>query len=149
MFGRTTPALFVAVATVFSLLSASAGSGEPYVAADEAYRQSRAGDVLIVDVRSPIEWRQTGVPEGATTVTIHQPDGEAGFIAAMLDAVGGDRSQDIAVICAAGVRSHRAQQWLQSNGFGNVSDISEGMLGRESAPGWLERGLPVESCAEC
>lgn len=119
------------------------------IAADEALRQSQAGELLIVDVRSPREWRQTGLPKGAAAVTIHDPNGPEGFLAAMLAATGGDRARPIALICASGVRSNRAHRFLEAKGFTAVVDVSEGMMGRRDAPGWLKRGLPTEPCQTC
>jgi rhodanese-related sulfurtransferase len=124
-------------------------AGQSVISADEARRLTEGGSLTLIDVRSPTEWRQTGVPEGALAITIHDARGEAGFVEAVLAAVGGDRDRPIAVICASGVRSHRAQQWLADNGFRNVADVREGMLGRGDDPGWLDRGLPVEPCATC
>jgi rhodanese-related sulfurtransferase len=100
--------------------------------------------VIIIDVRSPREWRQTGVPSGARTVTIHNRNGIKAFIAQMAKAVGGDKSKPIALICAAGARSARALKILTAAGFTKIQNVSEGMLGRPDAgPGWLKRGLPV------
>ena len=119
------------------------------ISADAAHRQSQAGELLIVDVRSPREWRQTGLPKGAAAVTIHDPNGPEGFLAAMLAATGGDKAKPIAPICASGVRSNRAHRFLEAKGFSAVLDVSEGMLGRREAPGWLKRGLPTKPCKNC
>ena len=131
------------------LPSASGLAGEPRLSAPDAWRLTEAQAITLIDVRSPTEWRQTGVPAGALTVTIHDPRGEDGFVEAILASVDGERDRPIAVICASGVRSHRAQQWLAKAGFSNVSDVSEGMLGRGSDPGWIERALPTETCQTC
>ena len=106
--------------------------------------------MTIIDVRSPREWRQTGIPKGAMTVTIHNPNGTKAFIQAVEKAVGGDRSRPVALICAAGVRSARAVRILSAAGFKNLQNISEGMMGHPKAgPGWLNRGLPTNPCPEC
>ncbi|CAN0475313.1 unnamed protein product, partial [Laminaria digitata] len=85
----------------------------------------KAGAVTIVDVRSPREWRQTGVAAGARTVTIHNRKGIKAFIAEMEDAVGGDKSTPLALICATGVRSARAAKILTAAGFTNLQNVSE------------------------
>ena len=130
-------------------LTATAAHAGGIIAADEALRRSQAGELLIVDVRSPREWRQTGLPKGAAAVTIHDPNGPEGFLAAMLSAAGGDKAKPIALICASGVRSNRAHRFLEAKGFSAVLDVSEGMLGRRDKPGWLKRGLPTEPCKSC
>ena len=113
-------------------------------AAPAAAKAAAAGDTTIVDMRSPREWRQTGVARGPATVTNHNPDGIKAFVREMTKAVGGDKTRPIALICAAGVRSARAARILAANGFKNIQNVSEGMLGRPDAgPGWLKRDLPV------
>lgn len=131
------------------LAAASAGAAEPYLSAPEALAAARDGALTIIDVRSPGEWRDTGIPAGARTVTIHNPQGSEAFVLEVLEAVGGDSSRPIALICAAGGRSNRAQDLLRGHGFSSVADIGEGMKGSGHGPGWLERGLPVEPCGTC
>ncbi len=127
---------------------ALAGSSD-VIGADEALGRAETGEVLLIDVRSPQEWRQTGVPKGARQVTIHDPKGLAGFISAVKVEVGGDLDLPIAVICAQGNRSTFAQKALTEAGFTNVLNIREGMLGSPSGPGWLSRRLPVDDCTRC
>ena len=86
---------------------------------DEARTLAAQGELTIIDIRLPVEWERTGVPEGALA---------------------------IALICARGHRSAFARQWLLQSGFTNVCDISEGMIGGEHGPGWLARDLPTEPC---
>jgi len=133
---------------LLGLLSVPAVAGGK-VDANEAYHRAQAGDLLIVDVRSPREWQETGLPAGAAAVTIHNPDGAQGFLREMLAAVEGDRSRPVALICARGSRSDRARRFLEAEGFTNVQDVSEGMLGRGDQPGWLARGLPTQPCGTC
>jgi rhodanese-related sulfurtransferase len=106
--------------------------------------------MTLIDVRSPQEWRETGVPEGAWTVTIHGPQGMAGFVADATKVVGGKKDQPIALICARGWRSWRAGNALRDAGFTNIINVREGMLGNPlDGPGWLDRKLPVEHCKNC
>ena len=135
-------------ALLFGLGPALAGSGD-VVSADEALVRAETGEVLLIDVRSPQEWGQTGVPKGAHQVTIHDPRGLAGFISAIKVEVGGDLDMPIAVICARGNRSTLAQKVLTEAGFTNVLNVREGMLGSPSGPGWLSRRLPVDDCTRC
>lgn len=136
--------LLIASATVVFWSGTGADAAGNIVTAPAARTAAMAGDVVIVDVRSPREWRQTGVATGAKTVTIHNRNGTKGFVAEMMKAVGGDKSRPLALICAAGVRSARALKILTAAGFTQIQNVSEGMLGRPDAgPGWLKRGLPV------
>ena len=119
------------------------------IAPEEANMRAEAGELVLIDVRSPQEWRQTGVPKGARRVTIHDPGGLKGFVDAMAAAVGGDLKKPIAVICARGNRSTRAQKALSEAGFTRVFNIREGFIGGPYGPGWVKRGLPVEPCPSC
>ncbi len=116
---------------------------------EEANMRAEAGELVLIDVRSPQEWRQTGVPRGARRVTIHDPGGLKGFVDAMAAAVDGDLKKPIAVICARGNRSTAAQKVLSEAGFTRVFNIREGFAGGPYGPGWVKRGLPVEACPGC
>ena len=109
------------------------------------------GELTIVDIRLPVEWERTGLPQGAVAISLQdqtlQPRGD--FVADVLAALANDTNRPIALICASGHRSAFARQWLLQSGFSHVHDISEGMVGGEYGPGWLARALPTEPCAGC
>lgn len=88
-----------------------------------------AGRMTLIDVRSQAEWRQTSVPTGAKTVTIHNPEEMPGFVTALTQAVKGRKNEPIALICARGGRSSSAERALRAAGFSNISNVREGMLG--------------------
>ncbi|HUT49905.1 MAG TPA: rhodanese-like domain-containing protein [Alphaproteobacteria bacterium] len=142
-------AVGLAGAALGALASAAPALAGTALSAPDAHAQARAGKIVLIDVRSPREWRDTGVPDGAKLVTIHHPQGARGFLRGILAAAGGDKSRPIALICARGVRSSRGKRFLEANGFTNVIDVPEGMLGRGAAPGWLARKLPIRRCAVC
>lgn len=110
-----------------------------------AHERAREGSILLVDIRRPSEWRETGLAQPAIAVTMHDPAGPPGFLEAMLAAVDGDRSRPVALICASGVRSSWARRFLAANGFERVHDVREGMLGRGGKTGWIKRGLPLRA----
>jgi rhodanese-related sulfurtransferase len=156
MHGETDPArrgMMRGLAAMFAIalaaVSLSGAEDTDALSAPEAFAQARAGEIVLIDVRSPREWRATGVPAGAKTVTIHHPQGAQGFLRDILKAAGGDKTRPIALICARGVRSSRGKRFLDANGFTNVRDVPEGMLGRGSRPGWLARKLPTTPCTTC
>jgi rhodanese-related sulfurtransferase len=141
--------LVVLLAVSLAGISLSGAEATDALSAPEALAQARAGKIVLIDVRSPREWRETGVPAGAKTVTIHHPEGGRGFLRDVLKAAGGDKSRPIVLICARGVRSSRGKRFLEANGFTNVRDVPEGMLGRGNRPGWLARNLPTTPCRSC
>jgi rhodanese-related sulfurtransferase len=82
-------------------------------------------------------------------VTIHQPNGLIGFLDAMGEALSDDRGRPIALICARGNRSSVASTALARAGYTQVYNIREGMFGSPDGPGWMARGLPMDSCRTC
>ena len=134
---------------LFAVSPGNAGAGS-VIDSKAALAGVKAGDMTLIDVRSPAEWRETGVPQGAKTVTIHNPDGMAGFVAAAKQAVNGKKDRAVALICARGGRSYRAANALRDAGFTTILNVREGMLGNPfDGPGWLDRKLPVERCKNC
>ena len=134
---------------VVCIAAIPAMSADRLLTAGDGWRMAQSGQLTVIDVRSQREWRATGVARGALPVTIHQRDGALGFVRAMTQAVGGDRSKPIALICARGNRSTRAFAILKQAGFTNVYNIREGMLGRGESKGWIQSGLPIDRCAQC
>ncbi|WP_417518680.1 rhodanese-like domain-containing protein [Minwuia sp.] len=114
------------------------------VAPSDAWKRAEAGDLTIIDVRTPPEWAWTGTARTAHRANWWQISGPDGFLKDILRITGGDRDVAIALICARGVRSSAAARFLVQQGFSNVSDIGEGMLGSADGPGWLERDLPLD-----
>ena len=135
---------FLACATA---TMAVAGGG--LLSADDAARRAKNGEITMIDVRSPGEWRQTGTALGAKRVTVHDPGGAKEFLRHMVAVVDGDRDRPIALICARGSRSAMASDFLTRHGFTNVHNIVEGMLGNRTDPGWIARGLPVIRRPSC
>jgi rhodanese-related sulfurtransferase len=125
------------------LLSSGAWAGPDLLHADDAYRRANTGDITLIDIRSPAEWRQTGVPQGAMAITLHNPGGIDAFYRAILAATGNDKKKPLALICAAGNRSQWAQRFLADKGFTRVENVGEGLYGNGVHPGWLRRGLPL------
>ncbi|OIQ44569.1 MAG: rhodanese [Roseobacter sp. MedPE-SW] len=104
-----------------------------------AFTATQSGEITLVDIRTPREWRQTGVPVGAITIDMRRDD----FLQALSRAVGGDLAAPVALICARGVRSARLTRALEEAGYTAILDVPEGMLGSASGPGWIAGNLPV------
>jgi len=121
------------------------------MSAQEAWQRSTAGELVLIDIRSVGEWRETGIPEGARRVSMFSSYGfpNVDFLDEIADVTGGETTQPVALICAGGVRSSLARSMLEAEGFAEVYDVAEGMLGSSDGPGWLARGLPIEDCGAC
>ncbi len=120
----------------------------PLIDPAEAHRMTQAGEILLVDVRRPSEWRASGTPQGALLITMHGARGVDGFADAVEAALDGDKTKRVALICAAGGRSSYLQGQLEARGFKTVYDVGEGVVGGLFSEGWKARGLPMTAYKE-
>lgn len=149
------PLYFVLVTTTLTVVLAGAiwGWSTPYVSsgdspgrvmsAAEAHRKALAGEVVLVDVRRPSEWRQSGVPASGHAVTMHQDAGQ--FRAELLQAMDYKPDRPLALICATGGRTTWLLPRLRQMGFRDVINVAEGMMGGRHGQGWLLNGLPTRA----
>ena len=122
-------------------------AGPDWTAA-EAAKATADGKVVLIDIRTPPEWRETGYARGAKLINLQQT--EAAFKAQILAVANGDKSTPIALICRTGNRTTFAQKALQADGFTNVYNVKEGMVGSAAGPGYIRHGLPLLVCkTEC
>ena len=80
-------------------------------------------DLLLVDIRRPEEWQETGVVEGALLVTY---SGAQSFLDAVMPSL--KDGQKIALICRSGNRTSRAAQQIGQIVETAVIDVQGGML---------------------
>lgn len=137
MLTRRTLVAFLALC----LVPVSQAVAEPAVmSAEEAHRKASEGELVLLDIRSPREWKQTGVGASAKPVSMHMP----GFLRKIEEATGGDKSRPVAVMCASGGRSSAVAPKLAEAGYETVYNVKEGMTGGQHGQGWAPSGLPVE-----
>ncbi len=134
-----TVALLALAATAFT--QAAAAGEIPTLDAPAAFEKAKAGEILLVDIRTPEEWKSTGVPTAAHAITMHQKPDE--FLSKLREAAGGDDTRTIAIICRTGSRSTALAEPLTRAGFPNVVNVVEGVVGGPRGTGWIRRGLPL------
>ncbi|MBU4568985.1 MAG: rhodanese-like domain-containing protein [Alphaproteobacteria bacterium] len=125
---------------VASLFGPGGGDARPKVQAvspQTAHEQAKAGSVLIIDVRTPDEWAQTGVAPGAAGITLQDRD----FLDRLAKSTRGRKDAAIAFICRSGMRSGAAAGKARAAGYTNVYNVTGGM---SMSGGWIDAGLPVE-----
>jgi rhodanese-related sulfurtransferase len=76
---------------------------------------------------------------GAVALTMDNPD----FMQTLETLTNLDKNKPIAIICAAGGRSVRVCQALQSEGYNFVFDVAEGVNGGQYGIGWVQKNLPL------
>lgn len=107
--------------------------------APTAHEKAMAGEIILVDIRTPPEWAQTGIGEGALAINMRDPE----FVKALVVLRQLNPEKPIALICRTGNRSGYVVKALAQQGFPGLVDVPEGMAGSKAGPGWLKRGLPT------
>lgn len=129
------------LATLLMILSARA----EIVTIDSAELQDLIEQgVPLVDVRTPGEWRETGVIEGSHLLTFFDERGryDAAAWLAELERIAGP-DQPVALICATGGRTTAISFFLdQQVGYDTIYHAEEGVIG------WLKQGRTVASVSE-
>ena len=92
---------------------------------------STSEDTLLVDIRRPDEWKQTGVIEGALLVTYTDPQS---FLQAIQPHL--REGQKLALVCRSGNRTSQATRQIAQFINGPVIDVQGGMnrILREGSP---------------
>ena len=80
-------------------------------------------ETLLVDIRSPEEWKETGVIDGAFLVTYKSPESFLKIVAPKLA-----DGQRLALICRSGNRTSRASRQIADLVDFPVVDVQGGML---------------------
>lgn len=119
---------------------AEAQTALPSLSVREAHEAAKAGKLVLVDIRTPEEWTDTGVPDGAIRLDMTGSAFEVRLAALKLDHPG----KPIALICRTGNRTATVQKTLRARGWTNLVDVRGGLLGNPKDKGWLAEGLPVE-----
>ena len=97
---------------------------------------SQANGVLVIDIRHEDEWRDTGIIEGAKTVTAFQKNGQIHpDFQQKLFSLAPSKSTPILLYCRSGNRSNAIGNALITQlGFSQVSHLSTGIAG------WIREG---------
>ena len=133
--------LAIAIASiVIFAVSGAATFASGLISAQEAYAKSKANEIVLIDIRSPAEWKESGIAETAIAISMH----EKGFLEGLEKVRKENPNKEIALICATGGRTHFVQNELKKRNLGSVIDVSEGMFGNKRGPGWIAQQLPIK-----
>ena len=129
----------LALAIVASVSAQAAVAETAILSAPAAYEAMQTGDLILIDIRTPEEWAETGVAQGALALTMHSRD----FGAKLTALFAAQPNANFGLICATGGRTSYVTSVLEKNGITGVVDVSEGMLGNSLGAGWVARDMPV------
>ncbi len=111
-----------------------------FMSVKSASKLSRSGQILLLDIRRPSEWKQDGIPASGHGISMHVE----GFLGKLDRLTKGNKNAKIALICATGARSSWLSDQLEARGYTSVINVSEGMHGSQRGPGWLASKLPIK-----
>lgn len=137
---RALPALTAVLTLAVFLYSATqAQAVPPRMSVTEAIAAAEKGEIVLIDIRTPTEWEQTGIGKGAIPLDMRGPD----FVDTVVKIHAANPERPVALICAMGGRSGYVTKILERNGVTGIIDVAEGMFGSAAGKGWLKEGLPV------
>lgn len=107
--------IFISILTAITLFCIAPFLASQALAKDEVKYQQFESDVQLIDVRSDAEWQAGHHPDA-----IHLPH------TTILDGEGFqdlDKTKPVALYCRSGGRAGRAKDFLESQGFTNVTNL--------------------------
>jgi rhodanese-related sulfurtransferase len=125
------------VAIFISLGACAQNQGITDVSNEELEKLLGKG-ITLVDIRTPEEWRQTGIIKGSQTITLFDRNGRVAkdFVSKFTTAVPTD--QPVALICRTGNRTRAASAMVtQQLGYKKVYNVSKGITD------WIRSGKPI------
>ncbi|MGB0844261.1 MAG: rhodanese-like domain-containing protein [Alphaproteobacteria bacterium] len=129
----------VCFSIVMLLMSATGSHAAEIISVEQAFQLASNEDLVLLDIRRPAEWAQTGGGQHAKRVSMHDDD----FLTKLWTETQGDKTKAVGLICAVGGRSAYVAKALESRGYTNVFDVSEGMMGNNRGGGWIAKKLPL------
>ena len=128
----------ILMALLLAVTSSSTWAAD-VLSADAARKAALAGELTIVDIRTPQEWAQTGVPDVAHAMDMTRK----GFAQRLIELYEAHPDRPMAIICASGARSTYVVTALEQRGLTRLVNIREGMSGGQHGKGWIANSLPT------
>jgi rhodanese-related sulfurtransferase len=126
------------LALLVSLLFLAAGTGcsraaeAPTITPAEAAQHVAAGKAVLIDVREPKEWAETGVAAPAALLALSDLNGDRKQWKEFLEK---NRDKELILYCRSGTRSGRAAKLLAEEGYRT--------LNAGGFQDWQAAGLPI------
>ena len=104
----------------------------------QAFDIQKSQRALLVDVRTPAEFAETGIPQGAKALPVQAAD----FADQLKGFANNKLDKPVIFICRSGNRAKTAAQIAGQVGFEKIYVVQGGVPGPN---GWVARGLPTEA----
>lgn len=131
---------FLFAATVAAVLPSVGRASDHVLTATDAFDAMLAGNLILIDVRRPDEWLDTGVAPGAWLLDMRDEN----FVTYVRTVLERNPDHEVAVICRSGTRSGQLMEFFAKNDMTRIKDVTEGMVGGSRGTGWIPSGLPVQ-----
>jgi len=94
--------------------------------------------IKVIDIRTPQEWKQTGIIKDSKTIMFFTPTGQADVANFMfrLGSLIKDKKSPFIIYCAHANRTKELGRWLDSLGFSEVYELEGGI-----EYGWINKGF--------
>ena len=85
-------------------------------------------EMKVVDIRTPMEWQQTGIVPGSHTIMFFDQMGnyDADTFLKEIEALGG-KEAEIGLLCRTGARTSQVTSFLEQQGY-NVKNLAGGIM---------------------
>ncbi len=128
-----------------AIIATTANAGVIQMTPDVAYEKALAGEIILIDIREPGEWADTGLPDVAFKASLQ---GGKAFVDTVMALRAQSPDTPLAFICRSGNRSGYVTAELTKMGLTDIIDVVEGMGGSSVGEGWIKRGLPIRTSDE-
>jgi rhodanese-related sulfurtransferase len=119
-------------------LQGVAAGGVETATVEAAHDAAHAGEMILVDIRTPAEWRESGIPDVAIPLDMRSGT----FLKDLMALRRADPGRKLGLICAVGGRSRYLSHLLARKGIDGLVDVTAGVHGRN---GWRARKLPLRA----
>jgi rhodanese-related sulfurtransferase len=92
-----------------------------------------AEELVLIDIRTPAEWADTGVATGAVRLDMTSAD----FVSGVSKVISENPGKKLAFICRSGNRSNALTSQMEASGITNTINV----IGGTSQ--WIADGLPI------
>ena len=112
----------------------------------EAHDSYIDNKIIIVDVRTKKEWKETGIIPNSILLNMHNDNYEENknFVNDLSAFLSKNLNKSISFICASGSRSEVVVNYFTEKGYKNLSHIPDGIVGKNN-DGWLFLGFPLKA----